>query len=306
MPFLVRSVAHSVSLQNKGAIRRMWKTDVEALRESLRQGTLDAFAGAYRLMGKIPPPRTPRVQFVYLHYVYDEQVPLLRSLVAWLRSNFSLISYTEAVERLHNDRIEDAYASLSFDDGLRQASLNAGRVLEEEGISGCFFVCPGVIGETDPGCLEHFWERINHPPAEVLRWSDVETLLEWGHEIGSHTYTHRNLGEVSATTVETELRRARETLVPFIDGPVHFAWPYGRFDHINPETAKLARDAGYDSLASAERGCHVAGVRDPGELCLRRDHVHLSWPLRHVEWFLARNAVNPAYQQNGWPQDLGP
>lgn len=277
-----------------------------ALRQRLRGWALDGLAAFYRLTGRIPPPDTPRVQFVYFHYVYDHQVSRLEALLAWLERRFAVIPYSEAVDRLCMDRVDDAYAALSFDDGLRRTSLNAARVLEERDLSACFFVCPGMVGETDPSRLDPFWERISHPPAEILDWSEVKSLLDSGHEIGSHTYTHRNLAEMDRGRADRELRRSRELLEERVGESIHFAWPYGRFKHISKEAVRLARSAGYASLASAERGCHVKPACSSKELCLRRDHVDLDWPLEHVKFFLARNAVRYKYQENGWPEGLEP
>lgn len=278
----------------------------KTVRQRVRGWALDGLVAFYRLTGRIPPPEIPRVQFVYFHYVYDEQVPKLKALLAWMECHFTVISYSEAVERLCTDRVDDVYAALSFDDGLRHTSLNAARVLEERGLSACFFICPGVVGESHPRRIELFWERISHPPAEVINWSEVESLLDSGHEIGSHTHTHRNLAEVDRETADRELRRSRELLEEAVGTSVHFAWPYGRFEHISREVVDLARGASYASLASAERGCHVQPVSGAESLCVRRDHVHLDWPLEHVKFFLARNAVCGAYQENGWPEHLEP
>ena len=83
----------------------------------------------------------------------------------------------------------------------------------------------------------------------------------------------------------------------------HFAWPFGYFDAFSGEAARMVFEAGFESCASNERGCHFPGRGpvSPEELCLRRDHTIAAWPRRHVSYFMARNAQRADVSMGSWP-----
>lgn len=303
---VISSVPKSVVRKSEEVLGTTGESMWRMIRKTLRGWALDGLTVYYRWSGYIPPPAVPRVQMLYLHYVYDEQVDRFEELLAWIRGHYTIVSYSEAVERIQKGQIDSPYAALSFDDGLRESCLNAARILHSQGLSACFFVCPGIVGESDPDRLRDYFKRISHAPTEILDWADVEKLLEWGQEIGSHTHTHRKLSELGRERAKEELERSRDALDRVGVDPVHFSWPYGRFHHIDRSSVELVHAMDYASAASAERGCHVTEVNGPAELCLRRDHVDLNWPLEHNKFFLARNAARPAFQRNDWPGELRP
>ncbi len=80
----------------------------------------------------------------------------------------------------------------------------------------------------------------------------------------------------------------------------HFAFPYGRYFHFSESARKVVFDTGFNSCASAERGCHANGLRPINlhELFIRRDHVLLDWKTDHIMHFLLENSKNADFEQN--------
>lgn len=81
-------------------------------------------------------------------------------------------------------------------------------------------------------------------PKLMMNWADLKILMDFGHEIGSHTVSHSMLGtmnlekeirdqlEVSAKTIEKKLGKA----------PITISYPVGSY---NDETIKLSKLFGY-------------------------------------------------------------
>lgn len=244
----------------------------------------------------------PRIQFLYLHYVYRDEERNFRRLLDRLAASAHFISYSDAVDRIASGRIDKYYVNFSFDDGLESCN-RAAAILDEYGAKACFFLCPNVIEEHDVGKLERFCrERLHSPLSRFMDWNDIESLLRRGHEIGSHTKDHIMISETSASEMEDEVSQSKQLLESRV-GPVkHFSWPYGTFAHFSPQGLKAVRASGYQTCASAVRGCHVTqAIRY--DLCIRRDHVVAAWPTSHVEYFLYRNSMDRALQANGWPPE---
>lgn len=273
-----------------------------SLKYEVRSGILSALSPLMKTLSCTYRDR-PRVQFVYAHHVLKDEVCKFRKIIEWLNEKFNIVSYSKAVRRVLEGPIDEPILSLSFDDGLKNC-MQVGHILAEYGISACFFVCPGVVGTEDMETLEAFADRLSLPRSPVLSWQEIDELQSLGHEIGGHTFTHRNLAGLSEAEVEKEVHKTFEALNAHTSSQIHFAWPYGRFNEINEFSIRTIFQAGFVSCASATRGCHVnvhEGQRKG--LCIRRDHFFAGRPIRDIQVFLALNALLPFRQRNRWPNN---
>lgn len=247
--------------------------------------------------------KTPRVQFLYLHYVFDDQVQAFRQLLEALARDHQFISYTEAVRRVQQGEVDRPYITFSFDDGIKNC-LQAARVLDEYGAKACFFVCPQAVeAERYAEKREFAARRLNLPPVDFMSWSDLEKLKRRGHEIGAHTVSHPCLSGLPQRRAEEEIKRSAQVLRNRLGEIAHFAWPYGRFSHFSTAAARAVFETDFLSCASAERGCHVHGDVSRHKLCIRRDHIVASWSLSHTLVFLVANTLFRRRQRDGWPMD---
>lgn len=241
-----------------------------------------------------------RVHFVYLHHVFPEEVDTLRTFIRGLKSNHQIIDYADAVSRVTTDRIDGRYVCFSFDDGF-ESCITAASVLEEEGIRAVFFVCPGLVG-MESKALKAIFPRTLGSERRAMSWDDIEALVTRGHEIGSHTMTHPILANLSEDHLLWQLGQSRAELERRFGVVQHFAWPRGQFHHFSPTAARMVKEIGYTSCASAARGAHTSAAT-PSSLCIRRENIDLSWPLRHVRYFLARSARTSTSADNQWPRN---
>jgi peptidoglycan/xylan/chitin deacetylase (PgdA/CDA1 family) len=271
-------------------------------RRIFRHAALSGLAMLYKVAGQIPSAlERERIQFLYLHHVFEDEEDSFRKILELLLRNHHSISYSEAVERIWTGDIDKPYIVFSFDDGLKSC-LRAARIMGEFGIKACFFLCMSIVGETDYCRIKEFCSsRLYKPPMEFLSWADVEALLHAGHEVGSHTMTHPNMAQLSAEQVQTEITESYELLAQRIGDVRHFSWPLGRFFHIAPTAVRTVFETGFESCASAERGCHVFQA-DKEQLCIRRNNVMAKWPVNHVFYFMAKNSRRASIYDNQWPQ----
>jgi peptidoglycan/xylan/chitin deacetylase (PgdA/CDA1 family) len=275
-------------------------------RRAARAASLTMLSWAARLTGQMSARlRRPRVQFIYLHHVFADEEQGFYRLLQELAEQVTFISYTQAVDRVLAGAIDKPYAAISFDDGLASCA-RAARILRELGISACFFVCPSIVGQTDPALLAAFCrDQLSFPlTSGFLSWDDLERMAAAGHEIGAHSMTHVNLAALDPSALEREICQSHALLRQRFGSELHFAWPFGRWNHMTPAARDMIFAAGFRSCASALRGCHVSGAAAaPKSLCLRRDLVLSNWPTSHVLYFMSKNAAAASIQSNQWPSD---
>ncbi|MFO0784755.1 MAG: polysaccharide deacetylase family protein [Phycisphaerales bacterium] len=270
----------------------------------MRCGVIETDWFRMKAMGEVEELlKTPRVHFLYLHHVFPDEIDNFRATLAHVQRTHEMVTYSRAVELVLSGQVTRPTACVSFDDGL-STILPASRVMDELGIKGCFFVCPAIVGERDREQVRRFAEtRLHYPPMDVLGWAEIEEMASRGHEIGSHTYSHPNMGEVSLEQAIDELQYSRDELRLRLGGVKHFAWPSGRWDNFSARAGKAVFDLGYESCASAIRGCHMPRpfAVDRRDVCLRREHIMGCWPLRHNLYFMARSVRRVGPKDYQWP-----
>ena len=275
----------------------------QRLRGRVRRIALAGFALIDHLQGIDDILSKPRIQFIYLHHLFKDEEEKLKTLLQNLQRHHTFISYSDAVSKVLNAKIDKPYICFSLDDGFRN-NLQAATILDAFGAKACIFINPGLVGETDIlRIADHCKRRLHFPPVEFLNWNEINQLQRMGHEIGSHTMHHMNIGQTDLREVEEDMNTTFETITRHCGSVKHFAFPYGRFQHFTDAARKVCFRTGYVSCATAERGCHVNHGRTmtPQELYIRRDHVILNWNISHVLHFLVRNARNAHHNGNLYP-----
>jgi peptidoglycan/xylan/chitin deacetylase (PgdA/CDA1 family) len=241
---------------------------------------------ALDVLSAVPRRPRPGVRILVYHWVHDhERAGFARQLSALARE-FEPVSLTEAVERLRTGQVGGRELAITFDDGFRSGLVNAAPLLAEHGFRACFFAITELVSappeRAERICREHLHLA---RPLELMGWDDLERLLELGHEVGSHTRTHRNLVALSHKELEEEVSGSRVELERRLGrAPAHFAAPFGDRSRFSPAVSAAARAAGYETCLTAQRGRNLPAT----DLhALRRDNVTASWPVRHVRYFLA-------------------
>jgi peptidoglycan/xylan/chitin deacetylase (PgdA/CDA1 family) len=173
-----------------------------------------------------------------------------RALCRLLRRRFRVVPLAEVFDLHRSGRdIPQRTVAVTFDDCYRD-NLFAARVLAEHNLPAAFFVPTSFVG-TDRAFP---WDR-GLPSMPNLTWDDVREMAKLGHEIGSHTVTHPNLGVVSYAEARREIFESKAILEERLGLPVRwFAYPFGGRSNLRPEAAALVEEAGYEGCLSGYGG----------------------------------------------------
>lgn len=107
----------------------------------------------------------------------------------------------------------------------------------------------------------------------MMNEQDLRTLVDAGMEIGAHTVSHPVLTGLPDDEALAELRESRTMLEAALGRPIeHLAYPNGVCErNFDRNTVRLAREAGFTSAATSERG---SVGRDDDPLALPRHGVN--------------------------------
>ncbi len=294
---------NSISIKYTDSYKEVKALQPFAIRSLLRNMALSGLSLKNGIAGIEKYLLKPRVQFLYIHHIFKDELQNFENLLSTLSKHHTFLSYSDAVNKILTGTVDKPYISISSDDGFK-SNLLAMEALRKYNASACFFINPGLIGETDFSVIKkHCKEKLNFPPVEFLSWKDVETLQNAGHEIGSHTMNHIDIAKSTHTEIDEDMRQTFEILKIKCGGVAHFAFPYGRFFNFNEIGRKAVFDAGFTSCATAERGCHIKQdtVLLPEKFCIRRDHVVLDWNMNHILYFIANNSKKANVSTNLFP-----
>jgi peptidoglycan/xylan/chitin deacetylase (PgdA/CDA1 family) len=226
-----------------------------------------------------------RVHFLYIHHVFEDEEAAFIELLGWLKSNYHIISHSEGVNILKTGKIDKPYICLSSDDGFKN-NLKAAQICHDHKVSMCFFVNPNLIGESNYDIIKvHCKTKLHLPPIAMLGMADIKTILGFGQEVGIHTLEHKHVSEMSLEEFAEDCKLSMAFCSEMEITKPHFAFPYGRHNDYSAAHHRIALKQGFGSISSAVRGYHNDIIDD--DTVLHRDHIVLSWPMRHIKYFIA-------------------
>lgn len=149
-------------------------------------------------------------------------------------------SPAQAVQRLQN-KPEDKFVVITFDDGYRDFYQHAFPVLSQYGFSATVYLPTAYIGDTPA----------QFKGTDCLTWAEIRELHQKGILFGSHTVNHPWLLELSQAAVNEEITNSKRTIEQKLGCAVDsFAYPYA-FPQTHTDFTKMLRDslreAGYQN-----------------------------------------------------------
>jgi peptidoglycan/xylan/chitin deacetylase (PgdA/CDA1 family) len=164
---------------------------------------------------------------------------------------FDVVPLTELLRRLANGAKLGAALIITFDDGYQGNATVAAPILERYGVRAVFFVTTQFIGSD----YIPWWDRNKKIDTRWMTWDQVRALRAAGHEIGSHTETHANLGITVGDEARSEIGGGSARLDAELGEPSGlFAYPYGGMQDMAEENQTLLKELGLRCCVSAFGG----------------------------------------------------
>jgi peptidoglycan/xylan/chitin deacetylase (PgdA/CDA1 family) len=186
---------------------------------------------------------------------------------------FNVIPLTELLRRLEAGVGLAACLAITFDDGYHGNATIAAPILARYGQRACFFVTTSFIG-TD---YVPWWDAKRNIKTRWMSWDQVRSLRASGHDVGSHTETHLDLGQIVADEARREIGGGSSRLDAELgEHSGLFAYPFGGKENMSVENQLVLKELGLRCNLSA-----YGGTVRPGDDPLRLNRVTIS------EWFVS-------------------
>jgi len=136
--------------------------------------------------------------------------------LAFLTALLSLLSYEHSflsglpTKSSDNKRSTDKVVSFIFSDGLKSQFTNAKPILDKYGFKATFDVICNYVDKKDG----------------YMNWTDIKTLRDEGHDIGSHSMSHVRLTDLSKKSIEYEVGKSKKCLEDYGIKPTSFEYPF--------------------------------------------------------------------------------
>lgn len=199
-----------------------------------------------------PDPATRRVILSY-HSVHPERPfastkpDLFRKQLEWLSEHTRVVSLRDVIDGSVSTDGRPTVA-LTFDDGYEDNHSYALPILMDLDLPATFFITVGFL-EMDPVVLQRLawlW-GCGLDDVVPLSWGQVDDLRRSGMEVGSHSYSHGNLANMTPAEAVHELQGSRDVIRERLGDTVDlFAYPFGKPRvHFTAATVEMVKAAGY-------------------------------------------------------------
>ncbi len=138
------------------------------------------------------------------------------------------------------------YVVLTFDDGLIGNYINALPILKKYNFCGNFFVTTGAIGTS-----------------RFMTWKHLETLIDEGMYVQSHTVSHSSLEIQTSEQIRYELGESKRCLENKLGIKINgISFPHGSY---NRNVMSIAVEEGYETILTSDvkRETHNSFLRPP-------------------------------------------
>lgn len=205
--------------------------------------------------------------------------------ISYIKRKFRMIKLGQLVDLIESQKEFPANTlAITFDDGYLDNFTVATPILAKYSIPACFFVASDLIG-TDRVFEHDRREGVRFP---IMTWKNLDELLRKGHEVGSHTANHSDLGSCNARQLEYELFRSKRKIEENLATEITlFALPFGHREHTGPSAVSSVKQAGYRCCCHGYGGVNTVTT---DRYHIRRHYVTPSW-----SFFVFKGALDGAF-----------
>ncbi|MDB5393547.1 MAG: cda1 [Rhodospirillales bacterium] len=227
-----------------------------------------------RALGRHPERRTDILTTVMYHGMPAHTRGAFPRQLDYMRSLGDFVTASQAVEILRSQaRIAGKYFCVTFDDGLKDAFVNAIPILAERGIPSIFFIVPSWVSASD---------------RTYMSWDDCRQLAQHGATVGSHSLSHHRFSTLDGHQAREELVASKSRLELETGLPCeHFACPWGQpgGDYVPHRDPQLAEEVGYRSFFTTIRGAAQSGA---SAWAIPRTRLEPDWGIHQLRYLFTR------------------
>lgn len=170
---------------------------------------------------------------------------------AFFARHMTVVTLTDLSGSMRSGKPLAGELCVTFDDGYADNAVIAAPVLDRLGIKALFFVATEFLESS----TQVAWDRQVSVRSEWMTWDQARSLVERGREIGGHTATHCQLGEIEKEQVIKEIVSCRDAITQQIGAaPRHFAVPFGRSFDTLYVVQDVSKSAGFDTVSLCRGG----------------------------------------------------
>jgi peptidoglycan/xylan/chitin deacetylase (PgdA/CDA1 family) len=177
--------------------------------------------------------------------------------INWLENEFEFVSLQAAQEIVSSGENRRPRLAITFDDGYAENMEFALPLLLERRIPTTYFVTWGNVVEQRP--FGH--DLALGQPLAVNSVDSIRAIANAGIEIGAHSRTHLDLGEINdPDVIFDEVITAGRELSQAISSPIrYFAFPFGQAANLNATAIQYLQTEGYAGCCTAFGGSNAIG-----------------------------------------------
>lgn len=140
--------------------------------------------------------------------------------------------------------------AVSFDDALKSVLTEADPILREHNVPYAVF----AVSEWSDQVRD--WQK-----EKVLSWDELGAMMERGVEIGAHSATHRDFGDLDEKRARVELETSRETMKARLGfTPTVMAIPFGQSANWTDVADRVAREVGFETIYAQAEDTRPSGT----------------------------------------------
>jgi len=169
----------------------------------------------------------------------------------FFRRFFSIVPLSTIGQHMGMRESISGQLAMTFDDGYADNHCLAAPLLDAYGVRATFFVITGFIG-TD---TQAPWDARRGKTSVWMSWQQVQELASRGHEIGAHSMSHPQLGQLPDADVEREVRDSVQTIMDQTrQRPRSFAVPFGAPEGLTSSVTASCGRHGIEYVLTAAGG----------------------------------------------------
>ena len=185
---------------------------------------------------------------IYFHETDSKEIQDIEEIIKYFKKrSYKFSTVSEFNKNINNN---DKDLAITFDDGFSNW-VNVLPLFKEYGVRATFFM--NSIQYTNDS-KEKFLNDIKcFDENKLIDKSGTKKIIEQGHEIGSHTHSHRTLTNINEEEFLYELNENLIILNSLNIYPKNFAIPFGMRRHIKAEQLDYLYQE-FDSVSFGEPG----------------------------------------------------